>query len=622
MTPKRIPTESIVSSVEAVLSRQRDLSESAKDNIRSRIASTVQSASIPDNNLTKDEQQALKRLKNDNDIVILPADKGRVTVVMDKTDYFDKMDALVNDKQTYEELKRDPTPALQRKLNSKILTLKKTDAFDTQRYYRLRCSVPQPPKLYGLPKLHKPGIPMRPIVSFCGSPTYQLSKYLTTILQPLTDKSRRKLQSTENFIDAIKTVQIPDDYKLVSFDVKSLFTSIPLQLALHCTETAIQQSTVKLPLPTEDIMDLLNICLTSTYFQYNGKHYKQLHGTAMGSPVSVVVAEIVMQHVEERALATCRQTIPLWLRYVDDTFTAIHKDEIDAFHDHLNEQNADIQFTKEIEENGKLPFLDCLVSRDNNELQTTVYRKPTHTDRLLDESSYNPTSHKATTIRTLTRRAQLVCDTPDSLRDENKYLERVFMKNNYDADFIRRNIYRPTNADATNQNLTHVTTVTIPYIKGTSETISRILQPYNIRVAHKPTTTLRHLLTNVKDRDEPNNRQGAIYKIKCSDCQASYIGETGRNLNTRLTEHKRATRNGDANNHIAVHHQLTNHNIDWDSAQCLTYSTNYFQRLTLESWYTNLEQTPLNRCQQLPAPYKRLIRDENKTDKRTFNRPT
>ena len=91
------------------------------------------------------------------------------------------------------------------------------------------------------------------------------------------------------------------------------------------------------------------------------------------------------------------------LRYVDDTFTAVHKDEIDDFYNHLNEQNADIQFTKEIEENGKLPFLDCLVSRDNNELRTTVYRKPTHTDRLLDESSYNPTSHKATTIKTLTR---------------------------------------------------------------------------------------------------------------------------------------------------------------------------------------------------------------------------
>ena len=92
-------------------------------------------------------------------------------------------------------------------------------------------------------------------------------------------------------------------------------------------------------------MDLLNLCLTWTYFQYNGKHYKQLHGTSMGSPVSVIVAEIVMQKIEESALSTCRQTIPLWLRYVDDTFTAVRHDEIDAFYRHLNEQNTDIKFT-------------------------------------------------------------------------------------------------------------------------------------------------------------------------------------------------------------------------------------------------------------------------------------
>ena len=81
-------------------------------------------------------------------------------------------------------------------------------------------------------------------------------------------------------------------------------------------------------------------------------------------------------------------------------------------------------------------------------------------------------------------------------------------------------------------------TLTLPYIKDSSETISRILQPCNIPVAHTPTTTLRHLLANAKARDEPNNRQGAVYKIKYSDCQASYIGETCINLNTRVTEHK------------------------------------------------------------------------------------
>ena len=92
----------------------------------------------------------------------------------------------------------------------------------------------------------------------------------------------------------------------------------------------MKNSTAELLLPTDDIMDLLNLCLASTQFQYNGKNYKQLHGTAMGSPVSVFVAEIVMQNIEEQALATYTRTIPLWLRYIDDTFTTIHG--INNFH--------------------------------------------------------------------------------------------------------------------------------------------------------------------------------------------------------------------------------------------------------------------------------------------------
>ena len=125
------------------------------------------------------------------------------------------------------------------------------------------------------------------------------------------------------------------------------------------------------------------------YFYSICEYADSIHGTAMGSPVSVVVAEIVMQSIEEQALATYKQTVPLWLRYVDDTFTAVHKDEIDTFHEHLNRQNADIQFTREVEENGKIPFLDCLVSRHDNKLQTTIYRKPTHTDRLLDQPNFS-----------------------------------------------------------------------------------------------------------------------------------------------------------------------------------------------------------------------------------------
>ena len=224
--------------------------------------------------------------------------------------------------------------------------------------------------------------------------------------------------------------------------------------------------------------------------------------------VSVVVAEIVMQNIEERALATYKRTLPLWLRYVDDTFTAVHKDEIDQFHKHLNGQNADIQFTKEIEENGKISFLDCLVTRDNNQLRATIYRKPTHTDRLHDQSSYNPSSHKATTIRTLARREQLVCNSPDSVTDEIKYLDNVFNKNNYNRDFIRQNTYRNSEPNAKNTNASPVTTATISYVKGTSETGYRT-NPITLQHP-RCTQTYHYFTTNVKDKDEQSDRQGVV----------------------------------------------------------------------------------------------------------------
>ena len=149
-------------------------------------------------------------------------------------------------------------------------------------------------------------------------------------------------------------------------------------------------------------MDLLKLCLESTFFQYNGRHYKQLHGTARGSSVSVVVAELVMLHIEKQALVTyyyyyyllfsdfvqstryikqkdtspLDQTLHFWFRYVDDTITILQTDDIDVFHGHLNQQNSDIQFTMELEDNGKIPYLHCLVSHDNTRLRTTVYRKP------------------------------------------------------------------------------------------------------------------------------------------------------------------------------------------------------------------------------------------------------
>ena len=132
-----------------------------------------------------------------------------------------------------------------------------------------------------------------------------------------------------------------------------------------------------------------------------------------------------------------------------------------------------------------IPFLDCLVSRNDNKLQTTIYRKPTNTDRLLDQSSYNLTSHKATTIR-----AQLVCDSPDSLTDETKYFYNVFSKNNYNPDFVQRNFYKnnepnTTNAKTKTTNLTRRTqNLSLQRQYLTSKALLRLLyQSYNLTTA-------------------------------------------------------------------------------------------------------------------------------------------
>ena len=145
----------------------------------------------------------------------------------------------------------------------------------------------------------------------------------------------------------------------------------------------------------------------------------------------------------------------------------------------------------------------------------------------------------ATTIKALTRRAQLICDSPNALRNENDYIQRVFHKSNYKPDFVKLNTQNELNKT---NNLTTVT-ATVPYIKGTSEIISRILR---LALQHTYSTQTHHnftTYTNVKDKEQPHHRQGAVYKINCADCQATFIGETGRNVNMT--------------NHIAEHHRQT-----------------------------------------------------------------
>ena len=264
VTPERIPVDDIIVGVEGGL---QGLTGSDVDKARSKIAGVLTSAKPPPSNLPWSLQKALDDLKKREDIVILPADKGRCTVVMDVTEYHAKVDSLLADRKFYKVLDKDPTSSTERKMNAALLGLKKNGTIPEPLYRILRSLGGHIPLLYGLPKIHKPGIPLRPIVSFVSSPTYALSKHLARALSPLVGNSSSFVSSSSEFVSFSKSITIPEKYELVSFDVVSLFTNVPIDLALSVVEKRLDVSD-RTPLSKEVLVSLLRLCLSSTTFYY------------------------------------------------------------------------------------------------------------------------------------------------------------------------------------------------------------------------------------------------------------------------------------------------------------------------------------------------------------------
>ena len=125
-----------------------------------------------------------------------------------------------------------------------------------------------------------------------------------------------------------------------------------------------------------------------------------------------------MEWFEERAIESATQKPKLWLRYVDDTFILWDKndDELQDFFQHLNSLRPSIKFTMEKEENNRLPFLDVMVEKGDNLIQTSVYRKQTHTGQYLNYLSNHSDNTKHGVIRSLVDRAITICNTDASLK--------------------------------------------------------------------------------------------------------------------------------------------------------------------------------------------------------------
>ena len=187
------------------------------------------------------------------------------------------------------------------------------------------------------------------------------------------------------------------------------------------------------------------------------------------------------------------------------------------------------------------------ISRNpDGSLHHNVYRKPTHTDRYLNQRSFHHPSIKSSVNRTLVQRAYNICD-KDSLPKELQHIRTTLKRNGYNPNKIS----------------------TAKPVPNPESKVQRILRQAGIDVFHSAPSKLQGLLHTHKDKPDPNNRAG-VYRIPC-ECGKVYIGETKRNLPTRLKEHRAHGRRGDfEKSAIVKHSHIKDHQIDWQAAQLIT----------------------------------------------------
>jgi hypothetical protein len=527
ITPKKMPIKEVITSTETACYYLRN--PEIAQSLRGEVVKVLKSVKMPKSNCTREEIAAINTIKRDDSIRVLPADKGKATVIMNKSDYDKKIDALLADEKTYQKLKKDPTKKYKQQLVDILRVWNREDNIPKDLYHRIYPTSEEVPKFYGLPKIHKKDTPLRPIVSSIGSITYHASKHLADMLAPIVGKTEHHIKNSVEFAKTIEDLEVSPVEKLVSYDVTALFTSIPVPKAIEVIRAPLEQDATlyeRSVLSVDQLMVLLEFVLNTTYFMFQGAFYKQTHGAAMGSPVSPIVANLYMEYFEQRALTSTDRGPSLWFRYVDDTFTKLLLYDIEHFTDHINALDDNIKFTSELEVDGQLAFLDtCVNVEDDGSTRITIYRKPTHTDQYLNFNSNHHLEHKRSVVRSLVYRAEHVVTEVRDREKETRYIRSALSANDFPNWAL--NIPEPkAKTDVISQSTSATTSkisIPIPYVQGVSKHIKRVFDKHGVRVYHKPVNTIRQQLVHPKDPTPIENKCGVVYKIKCDNCEHNYI---------------------------------------------------------------------------------------------------
>ena len=338
-------------------------------------------------NLSHKEWISFEKIKRKRDIVIKKADKGSAVVIMNRADYVKEAMSQLQDSKYYREVDHDETEKHSNIIKNYLLQLTNKGELSLANYAVLNPDNSREARFYFLPKIHKRVIKGRPIISGNGCPTEMISSFVDEHLKQFVFQLPSYVRDTTDFINKIEAMgTLPDGTLLVTMDVSSLYTNIPILEGLRAVSTFLRGHRTIGRLQSSSIIQLLKLVLTLNNFQFNGRHFLQVGGTAMGTKVAPTFANLFMGYLEKKILNEVDHTPQMFLRYIDDIFMIWTAGEhaLREFIEFCNNFHETIKFTAEYNSD-KIVFLDTYVHLDpiTKKVYTSLYTKPTDTHSYL-----------------------------------------------------------------------------------------------------------------------------------------------------------------------------------------------------------------------------------------------
>ncbi len=475
-------------------------------NIIFEIIKKINQRQIKWSNLTTTHLKEFTKLKNDKELVLTKMDKSAGFVLLKKTEYIKMGEKLFNDQESFNIMEKEFKPATKlnqiRHLNNNIFRHLLSTHSVTQKMFELS----QVPCLnfsftYLLIKNHKELgddklYPVRPIVSANNTTFKFLDRYLELILYPLLSLIPSKIRNNMHLINKLKGIPFSENSQLASLDVSDMYPSIDQFQAASTLEIAVKENIdilkehvkdFKINLPAPNYIKFLAlVVMRNNIFSFNKRFFQSKKGIAMGSNISVLLAEIFIWKSIEIKLNLHHLNISLWARFIDDIFILTH----DINFNPLTVINvlhnlSSLKFTSE-GPNKKINFLDIQIENVNGQLIYSPYEKPTNTHAFLDFHSNHPLQvKKAIIISKLHRIKQLSASNFIFQQAKSKFKSELINRNYplpfIDSQFARMNYNIKIGTQTKRKALKGIPLV-LPFLQSKHDSTMKYVKQFKILI--------------------------------------------------------------------------------------------------------------------------------------------